>query len=132
MRVSSPLLKRVRSGRPTSLKVPAEAPYGATMIGPLNAGAAVGTAGVEFHHVYRYQIDEQSFGSVPLGRRRSGPLFVRLQIENRKRDDKDLTDLLLFRGLGELGVTGISSRSLRIKGRGVPVAEGGFQRDAAW
>ena len=54
------------------------------------------------------------------------------QIENRKRDDKDLTDLLLFRGLGELGVTGISFRSLRIKGRGVPVAEGGFQSDAAW
>lgn len=57
---------------------------------------------------------------------------VRLQIENRKRDGRDLTDLLLFRGLGEFGVTGISFRSLRIKGRGVPVAEGAFQRDAAW
>jgi hypothetical protein len=93
----------------TSLKVPAEAPYGAAIIGPLNAGAAVGAVGVEFWAI-----------------------VVRLQIENRKRDDKDLTDLLLFRGLGELRVTGISFRSLRIKGRGVPVAEGGFQRDAAW
>ena len=53
-------------------------------------------------------------------------------VENRKRDNKDLTDLPLFRGLGEPGVTGISFGSLRIKGRGVPVAEGGFQRDAAW
>ena len=59
-------------------------------------------------------------------------IVVRLQIENRKRYDRDLTDLPLFRGLGEPGVTGISFGSLRIKGRGVPVAEGGFQRDAAW
>jgi hypothetical protein len=45
----------------TPLKVPAEAPCGATMIGPVNARAAVGAVGVEFHHVYRNQIDEQSF-----------------------------------------------------------------------
>jgi len=68
----------------------------------------------------------------PLRPKEVWAIVVRLQIENRKRDDRDLTDLLLFRGLGELGVTGISFRSLRIKGRGVPVAEGGFQRDTAW
>ena len=45
----------------TSLKVPAEGPYGATMIGPVNAGAAAGAVGVEFHHIHRNQIDEQSF-----------------------------------------------------------------------